>query len=99
MPRGWVYEPYLSEYDTLILYNALTKHSDSFYYKPIALAKREETGMKYRFLCIALPKEFPINPSHFADIEVYKPQLGMPYATGLYRIEFDNMFPHRKPYF
>jgi hypothetical protein len=98
MQRGWIYEPVISNYEALLFYNALKKHSDSFYYRPIAIAKREETGMKYRFLCIAIPKATPYHPSHFAEIEIYKPEMGMPYATCLYRLEFDKMFPQRLPY-
>lgn len=97
MQRGWIYEPVISNYETLLFYNALRKHSDAFYYKPIAVAKREETGMKYRYLCIAAPRSNPSSPSHFADIEIYKPEKGMPYATCIYRIEFDKMFSHRFP--
>lgn len=97
MPLRWVYEPFLTNYEALLLYNALKNHPDAYYYKPIACAKREETGMKYRYLCIAAPKDNPFITSHFADIEVYKPQLGAPYTTFLYRIDFDQMFPHRMP--
>lgn len=98
MQRGWVYEPAISNYDSLIFYNALKKHSDFYYYKPIALAKREETGMKYRFLCIAIPRSTPCHPSHFAQIEVYKPQMGMPYVTINYRLEFDKLFRQGLPF-
>jgi hypothetical protein len=98
MQRGWIYEPVISNYEALLFYNALKKHSDSFYYRPIVIAKREEIGMKYRFLCIAIPKVSPCHPSHFADIEIYKPAMGMPYATSIYRIELDKMFPQRVPY-
>ncbi|MDD3172426.1 MAG: hypothetical protein PHF63_01945 [Herbinix sp.] len=98
MPRGWVYEPVISNYESLIFYNALQKHPDSFNYQPIAIAKREETGIKYRYLCIAMPKVNPFRPSHFADIEIYKPEMGRPYATCIYKIDFDKMFPHRMPY-
>jgi hypothetical protein len=97
MQFRWVYEPYLTNYEALLLYNALRNHPGAYYYKPIALAKREETGMKYRFLCISVPKDNPFCTSHFADIEIYKPPLGAPYATFLYHIEFDQMFPHRMP--
>jgi hypothetical protein len=98
MQRGWVYKPVITNYEALLFYNVLKKHADSFYYRPIAIAKREETGIKYRYLCIAMPRVNPLNPSHFADIEIYKPQMGMPYATYLYKIEFDKMFPHRMPF-
>lgn len=97
MLREWIYEPYLSDHDNLIFYNALYKHRDPFYYHPIALARREETGMKYHFLCIAFPRDFLGRPSHFADIEIYKPRLGMPYATCLYRIDFEKISSHQRP--
>lgn len=97
MQKGWIYEPIKSNYEVLLLYNALRRHPDSYSYKPIAIAKREETGTKYRYLCIATSKSNPFCASHFADIEIYKPQMGMPYATSLYRIEFVDMFPHRMP--
>lgn len=97
MPPGWVYEPVLTNYDALMFYNILSKHPDMYYYRPIAIAKREETGVKYRYLCIAFSKSNPYYPSHFADIEIYKPPRGIPYATSLYRMDFDKMFPHRLP--
>lgn len=95
--KSWVYEPFMSNYEIVLLHNALRRHQDNFFYNPIALAKREEAGMKYRFLCIAVPKTYPGPPSHFADIEIYKPMKGMPYCTSLYRKDFDSMFPQRFP--
>jgi hypothetical protein len=95
MQGGWVYRPVITEYETFLFYNAMRKHRDAFYYAPIAVAKREETGMKYRFLCIAAPKACPYSQSLFADIEIYKPVDGMPYATCLYRQEYGSMFPQR----
>ena len=97
MPKGWVYDPVITYYDSLMFYNALKKHPDSYFYRPIAIARREETGIKYRFLCIAFPKDNPFNPAHFADIEIYKPLLGMPYATSLFKIDFEKMMPNRIP--
>lgn len=98
MQSEWVYEPYLSDYEALIFYNALKKHTDSFYYKPIAIGKREETGMKYRYLCISSSKDNPYTHTHFTVIEIYKPQMALPYVTCLFRIEFDKMFPPCMPY-
>ncbi|HWT76894.1 MAG TPA: hypothetical protein VN258_19510 [Mobilitalea sp.] len=98
MYQSWIYEPEITYYEALLFYNAMQRHLDPYYYKPIAVAKREQSGMKYRFLCIAMPKYAPGPPSHFADIEIYKPIAGMPYASGLYRIDFDKMFPHRMPF-
>jgi len=95
MQKGWVYEPVISSYEALLLYNALKRHDDNFYYYPIAIAKREEIGTKYRYLCIAKPKTIPGPPSHYADVEVYKPYAGMPYATCLYRLDFHKMFSQR----
>jgi hypothetical protein len=97
MPLRWEYETYLQNYEGLLLYNALRKHPDAYHYKPIAIAKREETGTKYHYLCVAVPKDNPFRSSHFADIEVYKPPLGAPYITLLKRIEFDYIFPNRMP--
>lgn len=98
MQMDWVYHPTIPGFERLIFNNAMQRHPDQYYYNPIAIAKREESGMKYRFLCVAAPKNNYTIPSHFADIEVYKPIAGMPYITSLYRIDFDKMFPHRKPY-
>jgi hypothetical protein len=98
MQRDWVYEPVTTKYEALLFYNALRKHPDSFCYRPIAIAKHDDTALKYRYLCIAIPKEKPFTPSHFADIEIYKPRMGMPYATCIYKMDFDKMFPHRIPY-
>lgn len=95
MPKSWIYEPTITYYEALLLYNALQKHQDDYRYHPVALAKREEVGTKYRFLCIATPESNPLLSSHFADIEVYKPINGMPYITSLFRLDFDNMFPQR----
>jgi hypothetical protein len=95
MQKGWVYRPEITDYEKLLFYNAMGRHQDSFFYKPIALAKHEEAGLKYRFFCIAIPKAYPDYPSHFADIEVYKSVAGMPYATCLYRQDFDSLLPQR----
>lgn len=97
MHKGWIYEPIVPGYESLLFYNAMQKHQDCYFYTPIAFAKREEVGMKYRFLCIAVPKSNPLNSSHFADIEIYKPFSGMPYISGLYKVEFDKIFPRRCP--
>jgi hypothetical protein len=98
MQKGWVYEPVITKYEALLFYNAMKKHKDHFIYNPIAIARREETGTKYRFLCIATPKTNPGPSSHFADIEIYKPNNGMPYATCLFRLDFDKMFSQRTPF-
>lgn len=89
MPKSWVYEPRISPYDALLFYNAMKRHYDLFYYTPIAVAKREEVGTKYRFLCIAHYRNAPEQDSLFARIEVYKPIAGMPYATRLHRLPQD----------
>lgn len=97
MQNGWIYEPFIPGNEALIFYNALQNHQDRYYYTPIAIAKREEIGIKYRFLCIANLKDTPYYPSHFADIEIYKPLYGMPYVSSLYKVTFDKIFPHRYP--
>jgi hypothetical protein len=89
MPRSWVYDPIISHYDALLFYNAMKRHYDPFNYIPIAVAKREEVGMRYRFLCIAHDRCDPEQASLFAKIEIYKPIAGMPYATLLRRLEQD----------
>lgn len=89
MPKCWVYDSNITHDEALIFYNALIRHNDPFYYYPIAVAKREETGTKYRFLCIARPKNVPAQSSHFVGIEIYKPILGMPYATCLHKLVLD----------
>jgi len=91
MPKAWNYEPVIGDYELLMLENALHKHQDDYQYQPIAIAKREETGIKYRFLCIAVPIANPLMPSHFADLEIYLPPTGMPYICSLYRIPFDSV--------
>lgn len=92
MQKGWVYEPVISNYEAILFYNVMKNHPDQFYYNPIALAKREEIGMKYRFFCIAVPKDTFTLPSHFADVGIYKPVAGKPYATCIYRLDFDQLF-------
>ncbi|MHB8129819.1 MAG: hypothetical protein ACYDEX_12550 [Mobilitalea sp.] len=92
MQKGWVYEPVISMYEALLFYNAMKRHRDQYNYNPIAIARREQIGMKYRFLCIATPKTILCQPTNFADIEIYKPESGMPYATSLRRLDFDKMF-------
>lgn len=95
MQKGWVYRPVITKYEALLFYNAMQNHQDAFYYTPIAVAKHEEIGTKYRFLCIAAPKANPEASSLFADIEIYKPVAGRPYATCLYRQDCNSMFPQR----
>jgi len=89
MLKEWVYEPLISQYELLLFYNAVSRHIDSNHYIPIAMAKREESGMKYRFLCIAEPNTYHGPPTHFANIEIYKSEQGMPYATRIHKIQFD----------
>ena len=91
MQKDWLYEPVISYYESLLFYNALFQYKDNFYYSPIAIAKREETGTKYRFLCIAKPKTYPGACSHLTTIEIYKPANGMPYTTKLSRIPFPQL--------
>ena len=91
----WIYEPDITEYEASLFNYAMYEHKDYYYYCPIAIAKREEIGMKYRFLCIAKPWDALAYCSHLAEIEIYKPVAGMPYATCLYRICFDDIFPGR----
>jgi hypothetical protein len=91
MPKAWNYEPAISDYELLLLQNALHKHHDEYQYHPIAIARREETGVRYRFFCIAVSISDTSLPSHFADIEIYKPPTGMPYISSLYRIQFDSL--------
>lgn len=98
MQIGWTFEPLVSYYDVLLFYNAMKKHQDGYDYSPIAVAKREEYGLKYRFLCIAKPKLNPGFSSHFADIEIYKPRKGLPYATYLYRLDFNQLMSQRMPW-
>lgn len=89
MQKGWVYEPVISTYELLLFHNTIGRHGDPFYYIPIAIAKREETGMKYHYLCIAKQISFPGSSSHFTNIEIYKPPLGEPYVTALHKFCFD----------
>ena len=89
MPNGWVYEPTISPYVALLFYNAMLRHYDFFSYTPVAVAKREEIGTKYRYLCIAQARNAPDQDSLFACIEIYKPIAGMPYATRLHRMSQD----------
>ena len=89
MPKSWIYEPTLTAYDALLFYNAMIRHYDCFYYTPVAVAKREEFGIKYRFLCLAYDRNAPDQDSLFASIEIYKPYAGMPYATRLHRLSQD----------
>ncbi len=95
MQKGWVYEPVISNYDALLFYNVMSNYTDGYHYHPIAIAKREQIGMKYRFLCIVLEKITLNLPSHFADIEIYKPELGKPYATCIYKLEFEQFSSQR----
>lgn len=83
--------PVISYYETLLFHNAMGKHKDTFIYYPIAIAKCYEIGTKYRYFCIAMTKTYPSLPSHFAVTEIYKSEYGMPYATRLLRIPFEDI--------
>jgi hypothetical protein len=85
MQYNWVYEPKISNYEALLFYHALRRHRDSYYYFPIAVASREEVGVKYHFLCIAKPKSNQASSSQLVEIEVYKPAKSLPYATYIHR--------------
>jgi hypothetical protein len=97
MQNGWVYSPVISDYENYLFFFAMRRNQDIYRYYPIAVAKREEVGTKYRFLCIAVPKKQPDTPSHFADIGIYKPAQGLPYPICLYCQDFESIFPCR-PY-
>jgi hypothetical protein len=92
MPKSWVYYPVIPPYEALLFYNALKRHIDSFDYYPVAYAKREEAGMRYRFVCIARPKSGLVQDTQFTGIEIYKPTTGMPYATCLHKLEFSHIW-------
>jgi hypothetical protein len=94
MQRGWVYRPEITDYEKLLFDNAMSRHRDSFHYTPVAIAEHEEADNRYRFLCIASPKTNLYN-CYIADIEIYKPVSGMPYATCIYRQDIDKLFPQR----
>ena len=85
MAKNWIYEPTVSPYDALLFYNTMKRYYDQFEYIPIAVAKREEIGTKYRYLCIAQARNAPDHDTLFAGIEIYKPIAGTPYATRLHR--------------
>jgi hypothetical protein len=92
MPSSWVYHPVIPPYEALIFHNVLNRLNDPYYYYPVAFAKREEAGMKYRFLCIAQAKFGSMQDTHFTGIEIYKPITGMPYATCLHKLEFSHIW-------
>lgn len=94
MQCRWNYETMITDCDLHILYTALHKHRDQYDYYPLSVAKRDEIGLNYRFLCIAIPKAKPEYASHLAEIGVYVPPAGKPYATCLYRRDFDQIFPY-----
>jgi len=84
----------IADCDLQILYTALQKYKDQYNYYPLVVAKRDEIGSNYRFLCIAIPKANPEHVSHLAEIGVYAPPAGKPYATCLHRRDFDQIFPY-----
>ncbi len=70
MPKNWFYEPTVSPYDALLFYNTMKHHHDLFDYIPIAVAKREEIGTIYRYLCIAQASNAPDQDTLFVGIEI-----------------------------
>ncbi len=81
MQLHWNYEPFISFDEFLLYHNAVSHRSDSINYHPVAVAKRHEIGIRYRYLCTVNPKDFPGGPSRFVIIEIYKPEQSMPYVT------------------
>lgn len=81
MPGGWEFQPYLTNYDSFIFYNAIGQHEDYFYH-PIAVAKQVVNGINYRFMTIAEPKRPDLTP-HFAVVDIFQPPGGAAYATGI----------------
>jgi hypothetical protein len=94
MQCKWEYEKMIDDNDLYILYTVMRKHKDAYNYYPLAVAKRTEIGLSYRFLCIAVPKANSDYVSHLAVIGIYKPPTGAAYATCVYRQEFDQIFPY-----
>ena len=43
MPDQWIYEPVISDFDMRLLYQALLQYKGSYFYYPIAVAKRKES--------------------------------------------------------
>jgi len=89
MQENWVFEQKILYYEALIFFNTIKGIMNSYLYDPIAIARHEQYGMKYHFLCIAKPMSSPQLISHFAVIEIFQPVSGIPYATKLLRIEID----------
>ncbi len=85
MPGGWEFQPYLTNYDSFIFYNAIGQHEDYFYH-PIAVATQVVNGTNYRFMTIAEPKLPGLSP-HFAIVDIHKPLDGAAYATAITPIQ------------
>lgn len=86
MQNSWVYEPVVPYYEMMLFQNAISQNRDAFCYFPVAMAKRCEVGMKYRYLCIVRQNTFPAKPTSFVIIEIYKSELGIPYITRRLRV-------------
>lgn len=91
MNLHWTYEPVIPLKELLLFHNALSHRSESCGYYPVAVAKRSETGIRYRFLCIDNRVKLPGTPSRFLITEIYKPEQGMPYVTRIIPIPIENL--------
>lgn len=93
MQCKWEYEKMIDDSDLHMLYTALLKHKDAYNYYPLAVAKRVEIGLSYRFLCIAVPKASSEYVSHLAVIGIYKPPAATAYVSCMLRQDFNQIFP------
>ncbi|HHV13379.1 MAG TPA: hypothetical protein GXX75_24195 [Clostridiales bacterium] len=89
---NWNYEPTVNDYQMYLFHLVMDQHCDGYYYCPIAVASQQQIGIKHRYLCIAKPWDSLNCNSHLAEVEIYKPVAGNPYATILFRIDFNDMF-------
>lgn len=91
MYLDWVFEPYMTDYELLLFNNSINHCEKDYIYHPIAIAKRDEIGVKYRYLCIAKTSIYPHTSCKIMIIEVYKPPQGKPYVTRLFPIDFNSL--------
>lgn len=81
MQNYWIYEPVIPCYESVLFHNAMSNCRDTSIFFPVAVAKRHETGTKYRYLCVVCPDTVPASATSFVIIEIYKSELGAPYVT------------------
>lgn len=85
MSSDWTYHASLNTNDSLVFFHAI-EHQTDYTYKPLVVAKQITTGINYRYICIATPKD-ATGMSHFSMVAIHKPFNEAGYVVAIHPID------------